>query len=122
MQFTLSPFGRHSPVSTFTAELLVRECDIDVTWQLTGEIEALAGCDRLTISPALLEELANDTGALPRCLSPDGAASDTPRQSPDEPRFRYDLNADAMATEKLAEGIRNFVADQVKLEDVISSR
>ena len=88
----------------------------------TGEIEALAGCDRLTISPALLEELANDTGALPRCLSPDGAASDTPRQSPDEPRFRYDLNADAMATEKLAEGIRNFVADQVKLEQLIAGR
>jgi transaldolase len=87
-----------------------------------GEIEALAGCDRLTISPALLEELADDTGELPRRLSPDTAASETARIKLDEAGFRYDLNADAMATEKLAEGIRNFVADQVKLEQLIASR
>lgn len=87
-----------------------------------GEIQALAGCDRLTISPALLEELAGDSGELPRRLSPDAAASDTQRHSPSEAGFRYALNADAMATEKLAEGIRNFVADQVKLEQLIASR
>jgi transaldolase len=87
-----------------------------------GEIEALAGCDRLTISPALLEELAGDEATLPRQLSPDGASSQEPRSSPVEASFRYELNADAMATEKLAEGIRNFVADQVKLEQLISSR
>ena len=87
-----------------------------------GEIEALSGCDRLTISPALLEELAGDTGELPQHLSSDGASSADDKSSPDESSFRYNLNADAMATEKLAEGIRNFVADQVKLEQLISSR
>jgi transaldolase len=87
-----------------------------------GQIEALAGCDRLTISPALLEELSSDKAALPRQLNADGAASDESRTSPVEAVFRYELNADAMATEKLAEGIRNFVADQVRLEQLISSR
>ena len=88
----------------------------------TGEIEALAGCDRLTISPQLLEELAADDGELAQQLSSDSASSDIAKHSPDEPDFRYDLNADAMATEKLAEGIRNFVADQLKLEQLISER
>ncbi|MEM8561210.1 MAG: transaldolase [Pseudomonadota bacterium] len=87
-----------------------------------GEIEALAGCDRLTISPALLQELANDEGELERKLSPDNTASSDERLILDEGMFRYELNADAMATEKLAEGIRNFVGDQVKLEQVISTR
>ena len=86
-----------------------------------GEIEALAGCDRLTISPALLEELAADTGELPRRLDPRTARSTEPRCSPEESAFRYELNADAMATEKLAEGIRNFVADQLRLEKLISA-
>ncbi|WP_116364492.1 transaldolase [Parahaliea mediterranea] len=85
-----------------------------------GEIEALAGCDRLTISPALLEELAADSGELPRRLDPASARSDQAAHSPGESAFRLDLNQDAMATEKLAEGIRNFIADQVKLEQVIS--
>jgi len=88
----------------------------------TGEIEALAGCDRLTISPPLLEELAADGADLPQQLSREQAASSEPMSSPAEAAFRYELNADAMATEKLAEGIRNFVADQIKLEEVISSR
>jgi len=87
-----------------------------------GEIEALAGCDRLTISPALLEELAADEGALPRQLDPANANSMESKAGIAEAGFRYDLNADAMATEKLAEGIRNFVADQVKLERLISAR
>jgi transaldolase len=87
-----------------------------------GEIEALAGCDRLTISPALLEELASDNGELPRRLSPEGAHSDEGKHSPSEAEFRYELNADAMATEKLAEGIRNFVADQMKLEKLIGAQ
>ena len=88
----------------------------------TGEIEALAGCDRLTISPALMEELSNDNADLPRQLSPDQATSSEPKRSPAEAEFRYELNDDAMATEKLAEGIRNFVTDQVKLEQLISTR
>lgn len=86
----------------------------------TGEIEALAGCDRLTISPALLEELAQETGELPRQLSPDNAESGEPRITPTASSFRLGLNADAMATEKLAEGIRNFITDQLTLEKVIS--
>lgn len=88
----------------------------------TGEIEALAGCDRLTISPALLEELAADEGQLQQQLSADTASSDVTKHSPDESGFRYKLNADAMATEKLAEGIRNFVTDQLKLEKLVSAR
>ncbi len=88
----------------------------------TGEIESLAGCDRLTISPALLEELEADSGDLPQALDAAAASSAEARQTPTESAFRYDLNADAMATEKLAEGIRNFVADQVKLEQLIASR
>lgn len=87
-----------------------------------GEIEALSGCDRLTISPALLEELAADQGELPRQLAAEGASSQEARAEFAEAGFRYALNADAMATEKLAEGIRNFVADQIKLEQLISSR
>ncbi|MCP5129698.1 MAG: transaldolase [Pseudomonadales bacterium] len=87
-----------------------------------GEIEALAGCDRLTISPALLEELAADEGDLPRQLDPKKANSPEAAERISESGFRYNLNADAMATEKLAEGIRNFVADQVKLEQLIGSR
>lgn len=86
----------------------------------TGEVEALAGCDRLTISPALLEALAADNGELPRCLDPQGVSGDSLRWAPREAEFRLALNDDAMATEKLAEGIRNFIADQVQLEQLIS--
>ncbi|MEK9871078.1 MAG: transaldolase family protein, partial [Gammaproteobacteria bacterium] len=85
----------------------------------TGEIEALAGCDRLTISPQLLQALSEDMGELPRQLSPDAESSDG-KISLDESAFRWQMNEDAMATEKLAEGIRNFAADQVKLEQLIS--
>jgi transaldolase len=86
----------------------------------SGEIEALAGCDRLTISPALLEELAGDNGDLPRQLAPGDCAGADPQATLEEPRFRLALNDDAMATEKLAEGIRNFIADQKRLEQVIT--
>lgn len=87
-----------------------------------GEIEALAGCDRLTISPGLLEELSTDTSELPRQLSEDRAESNDAKSAPTESEFRYQLNEDAMSTEKLAEGIRNFVVDQIKLEKLISCR
>ena len=87
-----------------------------------GEIEARAGCDRLTLSPTLLEELAADVDSLPRQLDPGLASSTEQKAEIAEASFRYHLNDDAMATEKLAEGIRNFVADQVKLEQLISSR
>ena len=74
-----------------------------------GEIEALAGCDRLTISPQLLDELSRDMGDLPRRLDPKTVAAHPPAKlSLDEKSFRFMLNEDAMATEKLAEGIRVF--------------
>jgi transaldolase len=87
-----------------------------------GEIEALAGCDRLTISPALLDELAADQGALPRRLSPDIAKDASGRMRLDEKSFRFLLNDDAMATEKLAEGIRQFVKDWRSLRSLVARR
>ena len=87
-----------------------------------GEIEALAGCDRLTIGPNFLEELSQNTGKLVQALN----ANDSPEYEPvdfnNEADFRYQMNADAMATEKLAEGIRSFVADQIKLEQLLLAR
>ncbi len=85
----------------------------------SGEIEALAGCDRLTISPQLLDELSSDSGALKQRLNRDLATSSLDRLHLIESDFRFDLNSDAMVTEKLAEGIRSFVADQVRLEDLL---
>lgn len=87
-----------------------------------GEIEALAGCDRLTIAPALLDQLAQDQGTLTRALSPDlAAAGPKPaRIAVDEARFRWGLNENAMATEKLAEGIRLFAADLNKLRAILA--
>jgi transaldolase len=88
-----------------------------------GEIEALAGCDSLTISPALLEELAKDSGPLPRQLDAASAAAHAPAQMfLDEKSFRFMLNEDAMATEKLAEGIRIFSRDMQALRELVSQR
>lgn len=85
-----------------------------------GQIEALAGCDRLTISPDLLQQLANSEGYLPRNLQP--CAIHPQRDILDETRFRWQMNEDAMATEKLAEGIRQFARDQEKLEALFTSQ
>jgi transaldolase len=91
------------------------------SFRTTGQIKALAGCDRLTISPALLEELGADASPLARVLSPGGPeAAARPRMN--EAEFRWQLNSDAMATEKLAEGIRNFDADHRKLLAMISDK
>ncbi|PVZ20411.1 MULTISPECIES: transaldolase [unclassified Pseudomonas] len=84
----------------------------------TSQIEHLAGCDRLTISPDLLDKLAADEGKLERALSPNHNGE--PKLAMDEPTFRWLNNEDAMATEKLAEGIRQFARDQEKLEKLIS--
>lgn len=81
-----------------------------------GEIEMLAGCDRLTISPDLLKALSEDEGSLPQQLSKNSSRTGEPRQALNENAFRWALNEDAMATEKLAEGIRRFADDQRKLE------
>ena len=86
----------------------------------TGQIEALAGCDRLTISPKLLSKLEEEDGDLPRRLSPTaGGRTSDPLEMPG---FRWEMNEDVMATEKLAEGIRSFHADSLKLEAIIRAR
>jgi transaldolase len=85
----------------------------------TGQIEQLAGCDRLTISPELLQQLADDQQPLPRMLSPGQSAE--ARQSLSESQYRWAMNEDAMATEKLAEGIRLFARDQEKLEKLLTA-
>lgn len=85
-----------------------------------NQIEQLAGCDRLTISPDLIEKLAADNGKLERKLAP-GAAGEA-RQSLTESQFRWASNEDAMATEKLAEGIRQFARDQEKLEALLAAK
>jgi transaldolase len=86
----------------------------------TGEIESLAGCDRLTISPQLLQALSEDDGSLPRQLFPDSANGED-KVPQTESGFRWQMNEDAMATEKLAEGIRNFTSDQIILEGLLSN-
>ena len=86
-----------------------------------GEIEALAGCDRLTISPQLLGELQASEGDLPRHLCDDAQSQDA-KEMLDEKAFRWAMNEDAMSTEKLAEGIRNFTADLRKLEELLAAQ
>jgi transaldolase len=81
----------------------------------TGEIEQLAGCDRLTISPQLMQQLAADDSRLVRRLSPEPGNPDEERISLDQKSFRWMMNEDAMATEKLADGIRQFARDQEML-------
>ena len=86
-----------------------------------GEIVELAGCDLLTISPELLGELQKAEGKLVRKLSAEAAkAQDIPEVEMNEKTFRWMLNEDPMATEKLADGIRRFAADLVKLEEYIA--
>jgi transaldolase len=87
-----------------------------------GEIEALAGCDRLTIAPALLEELMKAEGDLPRRLDPATIGPAPERVPHDEASFRWLLNEDAMATEKLAEGIRQFARDMMALRALVSAK
>jgi transaldolase len=102
----------------------------------TGQIEALAGCDKLTISPELLLQLEHEQGTLERQLQPDSCMADRQRNgsAPGKPAsgrlprtlteavFRWEHNEDAMATEKLAEGIRKFAEDQIKLETLLQHR
>ena len=87
----------------------------------TGEIIALAGCDRLTIAPALLEELQGlPSSDVKQVLDKNETNKyEGEKLKVDESNFRYNLNEDAMATEKLAEGIRSFAADIIKLENMV---
>jgi len=86
-----------------------------------GEIVELAGCDKLTIAPKFLDELQKSNDNLPIALTPENSkkAAALPKMELSEKTFRWGMNEDAMATEKLAEGIRLFAADSRKLEDVI---
>jgi transaldolase len=89
----------------------------------TGQIIELAGCDLLTISPELMDELSKSTGPVERKLSPEKAKSaQVERLELDEKKFRYLVNDNAMATEKTAEGIRKFAADVVKLAKLVESK
>jgi transaldolase len=88
----------------------------------TSQLTELAGCDLLTISPELLQKLSESEAPVSCKLSPEAArASELQKISLDEKRFRFQLNEDAMATEKLAEGIRLFCADAVKLEKMVAA-
>ena len=104
-------FRRHN-YSTVVMGASFRNC---------GEILALAGCDRLTISPALLEVLATTEGVLAHTIV-ESQERATPPEPLSENEFRWQLNEDAMATEKLAEGIRGFDADQCKLEALLREK
>ena len=86
-----------------------------------GEIEQLAGCDRLTISPQLLQEIQEDKGDLSRKLDPSNARAENPRFQPTQSQYQWAMNEDAMATEKLAEGIRTFAKDQRALEQLLAT-
>ncbi|KAJ1902783.1 sedoheptulose-7-phosphate:D-glyceraldehyde-3- phosphate transaldolase [Coemansia sp. RSA 922] len=90
----------------------------------TGEIKELAGCDYLTISPQLLGELQSEEADLPRRLSPEAAsaADALEKVTFDEANFRWALNEDQMATEKLSDGIRKFNADAVKLRKILREK
>ena len=92
------------------------------SFRSTGEIEALAGCDYLTIGPNYLEELRNDNGDLVQRLSETSTGEPQEKLSLDEKTFRWLQNEDAMATEKLGQGIRAFAVDQGKLEDIIAAK
>lgn len=92
------------------------------SFRKTGQILALAGCDLLTIAPDLLDKLAKADGEIPRRLSPEKAkAQSVDKVNWDEKAFRWEHNQDAMATDKLAEGIRRFDADARKLEKLLTS-
>ena len=99
-----------------------RTAVMGASFRNVGEIEALAGCDRLTIAPALLDALAADHGDLPRRLDPSNPGDAPARLILDERTFRFLLNQDAMATEKLAEGIRLFVKDLYALRALMRTK
>jgi transaldolase len=87
-----------------------------------GEIQALAGCDLLTISPSLLQQLQASSEPLARRLDPaEAAKAGAEKISLNESDFRFLYNEDAMAVEKTADGIRKFSADIVKLEKLVAS-
>merc|ERR1711957_555421 len=96
---------------------------IGASFRNTDEITELAGCDRLTISPPLLDQLSSTQGSLPLKLDAEKAkAMDIPKIEMTENTFRWMMNEDPMATEKVAEGIRGFAKDIVKLEQIVQDK
>jgi transaldolase len=91
------------------------------SFRSTGHIAGVAGCDRLTISPNFLEEFDASDAPLERVLSPDSFEPESAVEM-DEARFRWEMNADAMATEMLAAGIRGFAKDLGKLRDILRQK
>ncbi len=116
--------GVHSVRSIYAAYKSrgIKTIVMGASFRSAGEVEQLAGCDRLTISPAIMEELSKDTGTLARQLSPENFGTVPPLPDVDEKNFRWLMNEDAMATEKLSEGIRVFAADLRKLHQFIAER
>ena len=100
----------------------IRTVVMGASFRSAGEVEALAGCDRLTISPTIMEEMSKDMGTLPRKLSPENPGTPPAIPATDERSFRWAMNEDAMATEKLSEGIRVFNADLRKLRATIAEK
>ena len=100
----------------------VKTVVMGASFRNTGEIEALAGCDRLTISPQLLEALSKEDGDLPRRLDPARAGPAPAKIAMDEKHFRWMLNEDQMATEKLSDGIRLFAHDLRALRTMVEQR
>ena len=100
----------------------VKTVVMGASFRNTGEIEALAGCDRLTISPQLLEALSKDEGELKRHLDPAHPGPAPAKIAMDEKTFRWMLNEDQMATEKLSDGIRLFAHDLNTLRTMVQQR
>ena len=96
---------------------------LGASFRNVDEIYHLAGCDRLTISPKFLNELEHSTNPVRRCLAPDAFLYTGPKiVDIDEDMFKSELAKDEMATDKLLEGIASFVADTIKLEDMVKTK
>jgi len=100
----------------------IKTAVMGASFRNAGQIEALAGCDRLTISPEWLDHLAKDEGPLPRRLDPARPGPAPARLTMDEKKFRWMLNENQMATEKLSDGIRLFAHDLGTLRSMIQQR
>jgi len=88
-----------------------------------GQITELAGCDKLTIAPALLQQLKDSKDPIvPKLTVETAMKTDQPKRTLTEKQFRWEFNEDAMATEKLSEGIRKFAADSITLEKLIQKK
>jgi transaldolase len=112
-----------SQIFNYYKKMGIKTQIMGASFRNADEITELAGCDLLTIAPKLLEELQNADGPVPKKLDAESAKkSELSKIVIDEKKFRWMLNEDPMATDKLAEGIRNFTKDLIKLEKIIAQR